>query len=145
MIGEKIKEVRKEKELTQRELAERLGTTPQNIAQYETGKRNPKRETLQKIAQALNVPLSDLIPDNEITVKRIEKDGTLSVIGTGWDVVQKVQDEQKENISRFTDNAPTGRYKKLLNRFNNLNFSGQDKAIEQVELLTKIPEYRKDN
>ena len=29
--------------------------------------------------------------------------------------------------------------------FDILNDVGQDKAIEQVEMLTKIPEYRKEN
>ena len=33
----------------------------------------------------------------------------------------------------------------LINSFNQLNHSGQEKAIEQVELLAKIPEYRKDS
>lgn len=40
--GEKIKTIRKKRGLTQRELAEKLGTTPQNLAQYENNKRNPK-------------------------------------------------------------------------------------------------------
>ena len=32
----------------------------------------------------------------------------------------------------------------IISDFRKLNKEGQDKAIEQVELLTKIPEYRKD-
>ena len=34
--------------------------------------------------------------------------------------------------------------KPLLETYRQLNPAGQDKAIEQVELLTKIPEYRKE-
>lgn len=37
-----------------------------------------------------------------------------------------------------------GRKGILLDNFDRLNFIGQDKAIEQVELLTKIPEYKKE-
>lgn len=33
---------------------------------------------------------------------------------------------------------------KLLNNYRQLNDAGQEKAIDQVELLTKIPEYRKE-
>ena len=33
---------------------------------------------------------------------------------------------------------------KYLAYFNDLNDTGKEKAIEQVELLTKIPEYKKD-
>lgn len=61
-IGERIKQTRIRKGITQKELAEKLGTTPQNLAQYESGKRNPKLETIKKIAQALNVPLMELSP-----------------------------------------------------------------------------------
>lgn len=32
----------------------------------------------------------------------------------------------------------------LLINFRNLNSKGQNKALEQIEMLTKIPEYRKD-
>ena len=36
-----------------------------------------------------------------------------------------------------------GRKGLLLDNFDRLNFIGQDKAIEQVEILTKVPEYQK--
>ena len=32
----------------------------------------------------------------------------------------------------------------IINKMKKLNDFGQDKAIEQVDLLTKIPEYRKE-
>lgn len=59
--SERIKYERKRAGLTQKQLAEKLGTSPQNLAQYENGKRNPKMGTLQKIADALNVPTSSLV------------------------------------------------------------------------------------
>ena len=43
-------------------MAQKLGTSPQNLAQYENGKRNPKYETIKKIANALNVSPLDLNP-----------------------------------------------------------------------------------
>lgn len=68
MIGDKIKQIRKQAGLTQKELAEQLGTTQQNLAQYESGKRNPKIETIEKIANALDVPVSYLIGNKEKTI-----------------------------------------------------------------------------
>lgn len=67
-IGENIKRIRKEKGYFQKQLAERLGTTPQNLAQYENGKRIPKIETLIKIAEALDCEVSDI--DENIIVHR---------------------------------------------------------------------------
>lgn len=70
-IGEKIKELRKRAELSQKELGERLNVSQAMIAQYENGKRIPKIETLEKIADALNIPSFELIGDLE--TKRICK------------------------------------------------------------------------
>lgn len=71
--SEKIKNSRLQAGLTQKELAKRLGTSQQNIAQYESGKRIPKIETLQKIANALNVSVNELRSDNEIMLEKLNE------------------------------------------------------------------------
>lgn len=60
-LGERIKELRKEKRLTQEKLAELAKVDPKSIIQIEAGKRNPTLKTINKIAQALKIPLSDLL------------------------------------------------------------------------------------
>ena len=57
---ENIRKIRKEKGLTQRELGELCGMADSAIRRYESGRANPKIETLQKIANALNVPIYEL-------------------------------------------------------------------------------------
>ena len=52
-IGERIKLSRKKAGLTQKELGELLNVSAAMIAQYENNLRNPKFETLDKIANAL--------------------------------------------------------------------------------------------
>lgn len=59
--GKAIRKFRQERKMTQKELGNALGVSAQMIAQYETGKRNPKFETLEKIAMALNVSVPDLL------------------------------------------------------------------------------------
>lgn len=59
--GARIKAARKAARMTQSELAKRLGIPYQSIGQWENDLRNPKLETLQKIADALEVPLYTLI------------------------------------------------------------------------------------
>lgn len=66
--AEKIKKIRKEKGITQKELAKRLGWSAAHVSQYETGTRTPKHETLVKIASALGCDIRDLMPDIIITV-----------------------------------------------------------------------------
>lgn len=64
-IGEKIKIVRKDKNLSQRILAEKIGVTGQFISLIEKGGSAPSIDTLQKIADALNVPINDLLETSE--------------------------------------------------------------------------------
>lgn len=55
-IGERIKSLRKEQNMTQAELANKVGTTKQNIYKYENGIiTNIPSDRLQAISNALNV------------------------------------------------------------------------------------------
>lgn len=59
-----IKEIRKFRNITQKELSERIGVTSITIQNYENNRREPNIETLNKIANALDVPLKALTDDN---------------------------------------------------------------------------------
>lgn len=61
-----IKELRKEKGLTQKQLAEKSGISEISIRKYETGERRPKIQTLKKISDALDVPLSTFVGDMKL-------------------------------------------------------------------------------
>lgn len=61
MIGNKIKQFRKEKGLTQKELAAKLGVAEITIRKYESGDREPKLDQLEKIASALDIEFLDLM------------------------------------------------------------------------------------
>ncbi|MEA5055948.1 MAG: helix-turn-helix transcriptional regulator [Anaerotignum propionicum] len=55
--GERIKEIRKKRGLTQKRLGELCAIDEANIRKYETGKQNPRYETIVKIALALDFPV----------------------------------------------------------------------------------------
>ena len=63
--GEKIKAARKRAGMTQQELADKLNVSFVNISQFENNKRNPKLETIRKIAAAIGVPAKELMGDYE--------------------------------------------------------------------------------
>ena len=58
--GDRIRAIRKGKKITQKVLSERTGIAEPTIRRYESNRLNPKFETLQKIAAALEVPVTDL-------------------------------------------------------------------------------------
>jgi transcriptional regulator with XRE-family HTH domain len=61
-LGQKIREARLAKNLTQEELGKIVGLQKSAIAKYENGRVvNIKRSTLQKLAKALDLRGSDLI------------------------------------------------------------------------------------
>lgn len=53
----RLKELRNKKHLTLKELGEQVGMPNNTLSQYETGKREPKLETWQKLADFFDVPI----------------------------------------------------------------------------------------
>ena len=51
-------EARNEKQMTQKQLAEKIGTKQSNIARLESGNYNPSFQFLQKVAKALDKKIS---------------------------------------------------------------------------------------
>lgn len=60
-LGERIKELRIARKLSQVALAKSLDLNPQTIRDYETGRRSPTIKGLPSLAKALDVSISDLI------------------------------------------------------------------------------------
>ena len=58
---DKIRELRKQNHITQEELAKRAKVGRAYLTRLENGIGNPTRETLTKIATALNCKVSDLV------------------------------------------------------------------------------------
>lgn len=54
-LNERIKKLRKGLDLTQQEFADRLGTTRNNIAGYEVGRRSPSEAVISLICKTFNV------------------------------------------------------------------------------------------
>lgn len=114
--GELIKAARKKAGMTQAQLAEKLGISYVGVSQWENDLRNPKLDTLQRIAAALGVPVQELISDWEAVDK--EEFKRVFIYGEGI----------KDRIDAALDR---------------LNDEGQEKAAERVEELTEIPKYQK--
>lgn len=117
-IGEDIKRMRIEKNMTQQELGQKLGVSQQMIGQWETGKANPKKETIEKIAKALDVDPYSLY-SFDMASEELEK------------IINQRISQDKENKDKLLDN-----YRKL-------NDTGKSRLIDYSEDLTKIPEYQK--
>lgn len=72
MFQDKLKNLRKEKDITQNELAKEIFVSRSLIAKFETGTVFPSREILEKIALYFDVPISELIEQDEATLVAVE-------------------------------------------------------------------------
>ncbi|WP_406242127.1 helix-turn-helix domain-containing protein [Tissierella carlieri] len=68
-IGENIKKYRKEKGLTQKELAEISNLSRSYLADLERDRYNPSLDSLKLIADSLEVDVSILLGENNSTIK----------------------------------------------------------------------------
>lgn len=130
-IGENIKRVRKEKGLTQKELAKKLNVSEPMISQYES-KETLKLETIRKIAKALDVYMSELISDwNEFSNEEIQEDIELA-----------------ENYGKHEDNKYITKHNlnQLIEELSNINISFEYlmKDEEQIDEDTFFHDVSKD-
>lgn len=66
-IGKEIRRLRKLRGLSQARLAEILGVEQPTVQRWETGKREPSLDFIDKIAQALGASLSELVASDSLT------------------------------------------------------------------------------
>ena len=59
-IGQRMKQIRKEKRMTQEETADRAGVTAVSLSRWENGERNPTFQDVEKVARALGVTMEEL-------------------------------------------------------------------------------------
>jgi len=144
-VGEKVKKARKAKGLTQKELGEKLGVTQALIGHYESGKRNPKDETRQKIAAALNVNVSSLYDYdlfNAMTTAEpwidIEDIHHEHFIKHRINMMKRRKEkyQNEKNYDEYFDLV-------LLDFFYELNEDGKIEACNRVEELTELKKYKK--
>lgn len=152
-VGEKIKFYRQQKGYTQKKLGELCGMADSAIRRYESGRANPKIETLVKIANALDcniIDLDDSLKAEYNELQEAEKNIHSSLkqitesLNYSLDVpllVKEIFDNDPdvvELINTFRNDETI-----LLNSFNRLNSVGKEKALEYTDMLTKLPDYIK--
>jgi transcriptional regulator with XRE-family HTH domain len=91
-LGARIKALRLERELQQRQLAEKAGLTPSMVSQIESGRLTPSLHTLGKLAGALGVTIAGLFdgqPSGSIHITRKKEYPVVSFDGSSerWSVL----------------------------------------------------------
>lgn len=81
-IGKFIQELRKEKDLTQLQLAEKLGITDRAISNWETGRRMPDLSLIKPLCDELGITINDLLSGERIDKEVYQEKFEENVINT---------------------------------------------------------------
>ena len=130
-ISEKIKQLRKNKKMSQKELAQKTGLSIGSIQGYEQGRYNPKLETVLKIADALEVNVTELLNEGDI-IGSIVTDNIL-------------QPNAIKDVASCNETVKS-RYSKYLEKNVNTiaaHFDGEEFTDEEMEQIIKFAEFVK--
>lgn len=74
-LGRRVRELRKRREMTQQQLAERAGMNTKFLGELENGHRDLRVMTISRLAKSLGVELADIFHFNEVdeTVAELER------------------------------------------------------------------------
>lgn len=121
-LGQIIQEKRKKAGLTQKELAEKVDVATITIQQYERNVREPKLETVVRIAEALNVSVSEFIP---------------------YGHPQNIKARYEAAKLRAEQYAKQTTRERINSGLNGLNEMGEEYILKQVHFARHIQEYCK--
>lgn len=151
-VAENIKYLRKQKNMTQKQLSEKTGLAVITIQQYEAGKYSPKHDNLIKLATALECEVSDIdesiivipFPKYELTPERLEKarlDAEARKLIEKHEAGESLTDEEQRKISDYgerikkdMENLPKLR-ESIKNFFNVVDKWGENILIDRYRQL----------
>ncbi len=104
-LGQRIRNYRNEKRLSQEKLAELSGCHPTYIGQIERGEKNATIESIAKIASALGIPLAQLFEKLDV-----QEGGERSIPLACYEFFSAKTGEEQEQLYRIL--LEMDRYKK---------------------------------
>ncbi|HEM6182821.1 TPA: helix-turn-helix transcriptional regulator [Streptococcus suis] len=107
-VGQKIKDFRLSRNMTQKELAERIGMGDTTIVNYEKGIRTPKKNTLFKISEVLKTSIDDFFPPITTTAPN-------SLVEQISDKVVQLTEPNQKSVLRYSS--------ELLDKQNTVTYS----------------------
>lgn len=119
-LGERIKKARRSLDLTQQKFADQIGTTQNNIASYEIGRREPSAAAINNICKTFNVNehwlrtgegemFQPLSPDDELSqvfsaIAASDDELIKRIIRAYW----KLDDREKAAVKKLIDGFSPG-------------------------------------
>lgn len=110
--GKRIKALRVEKKMSQKELAEVLGVSPSTIGMYEQGRRNPDGNMIVKLCEVFSVSSDSLLGVGESS-----KDAS--------DIIREISERIRSDKGITLNGAP-------------LSVEGRERLLDAIELAVNF-------
>lgn len=130
-FSKKLHELRTERGLSQKKLADLAGISQTSIFYWEKGSRKPKVEQLYRIAAALGVDPDVFFSNDE---QQLIEDMTKLYLNADFG------DGKTSVIDEMSPKTPQESY--LLVKFRDLNENGRRKVVDYADDLSKAKEYQ---
>lgn len=131
MLGDRLRELRVEKGLTQEELGELVSLTKANISKYESGKLEPNIDTINYLASFFNVNVDYLF--GRTTVRNFYIDKQDEIIK----VIHSVILTDKDLTSFWTEFPHRAELQSLLKQIKDLNPEAIYRLIKYIKMVEK--------
>ena len=87
LVGQRIRKLRKEKNLSQQDLGYELGVTKVSVCGYENGTRTPSLDVLVNISEVLGVSLDYLVGREEVVINE-ENENIVKMSSTDIEIIE---------------------------------------------------------
>ena len=95
MFPERLKQLRKEKGMTQIDLAEALGVSSGTVAMWETGKRKPSFEMFDKLTEVFDRRLDYILGTSDDPSSQKLREDEVRLLGN-WEVQEEYEDVMRK-------------------------------------------------
>lgn len=109
-VGNRIKEERKKKKLTQQQLGDLVGVKHNTISGYESATNSPEQDTLFKLAKVFEISVDELFPQSETSTRgnlertmHMLKDLNLKEIDVMKTLIEKSLSLDEKERDKFLD------------------------------------------
>ena len=102
LVGRKIRQLRRQRKLTQVELAEKIGIHQSDLSRMEQGEYKVGLDTLLRILQTFDLSIGDFFEENEHEDNVLQKLRTLSP-GAKREVEDFIEFKRRQELDRWED------------------------------------------
>lgn len=147
---QKLRELRISKKLSQGKLAKLSGVSQTAIYHWETGKRHPKVEQIYKLANALNVPVLELLEELHVeeSGKMIEEiahtelnEESINKMHRNIEKLRMISEAYFNEKDKYYEEKERWAIKEITKYLKELTPYGQEEAVNRVKELTHIPKF----